>query len=64
MSSSILGNNTSRSHNTITTKITSDPFMQKTIDTIRDVASNNEASSRMRDVVQAVIQSGAVDGKT
>jgi methyl-accepting chemotaxis protein len=36
--------------------------MQKTIDTIRDVASKiREASSRMRDVVRAVHHSGAID---
>jgi methyl-accepting chemotaxis protein len=36
--------------------------MQKTIDTIRDVAKNiREASARIRDVVQAIHQSGAID---
>ena len=35
---------------------------QKTIDTIREVASNiREASARMRDVVRAVHQRGAID---
>jgi methyl-accepting chemotaxis protein len=36
--------------------------MQKTIDTIRDVAKNmRETSARIRDVVQAIHQSGAID---
>jgi len=56
MSSSIHDNNTS---DTITTI---DPSTQKTIDAIMDVAKNiREASSRIRDVVRAVHQSGAVD---
>jgi hypothetical protein len=38
--------------------------MQKTVDAIRDIASNiREASSRMRDVVRAVHESGAIDQK-
>ncbi|MDQ6864872.1 MAG: hypothetical protein M3044_13750 [Thermoproteota archaeon] len=54
MSSPTHGNNTSKSPINTTTKTTSDPAMQKTIDTIRDVASNiRKASSRMRDVVRA-----------
>ena len=36
--------------------------MQKTIDTIKDVAKNiREGSARIRDVVQAIHQSGAID---
>lgn len=59
MTSSIHDNATSRSSGKITT---TDPSTQKTIDTIRDIASNiREASSRMRDVVRAVRQSGAID---
>ena len=59
MSSPIHGN-TSRSPNNITT--TTIPSTQRTIETIRDVASNiRETSSRMRDVVRAVHQSGAID---
>ena len=41
---------------------TIDPSTQKTIDTIREVASNiREGAARMRDVVRAVHQSGAID---
>jgi methyl-accepting chemotaxis protein len=60
MSSPPIHGNTSRSPNTITKTI--DPSTQKTIETIRDVASNiREASSKMREVVRAVHQSGAID---
>lgn len=42
-----------------------DPSTQKTIQTIKDVASNiREASSRMRDVVRALRESGAIDELT
>jgi len=59
MSSSIPDNTNSRSPHAISTI---DPSTQKTIDTIREVASNiREASARMRDVVRAVHQSGAID---
>ena len=54
MSSSTHGN-TSRDSDTIT-KL--DPSTQKALDTIRDVA---EASARIRDLVRAVRQSGAID---
>ena len=41
---------------------TVDHSTQKTIQTIKDVASNiREASSRMRDVVRALRESGAID---
>jgi methyl-accepting chemotaxis protein len=57
MSSSIHDNTTSRRSDTLI-----DPSTQKTIDTIRDVAKNiREASSRIRDVVRAAHQSGAID---
>ena len=60
ISSSIPDNTNSRSSDTISTI---DPSTQKTINTIRDVASNirEAASSRMRDVVRAARQSGAID---
>ncbi len=55
-------NSTSRNPDAITTKTTSDPSIQKTIDTIKGVASNiREASSTMKDVVRAAHQSGAID---
>lgn len=60
MSSSPKHGSTSRSPNAVTTTI--DPSTQRTIETIRDVASNiREASSKMREVVRAVHQSGAID---
>jgi hypothetical protein len=50
--------NTSRNSDAITI----DPSTQKTIDAIRNVATNiREASSRIRAVVQAIHQSGAID---
>ena len=55
MSSSTHDNASSRDSNTIT-KV--DPSTQKALDTIRDVA---EASARIRDLVRAVRQSGAID---
>ena len=59
MSSSIRDNTNSGSPDAISTI---DPSTQKTIDTIREVASNiREASAKMRDVVRAVHQSGAID---
>ena len=59
MSSSIPDDTISRSPEAISTI---DPSTQKTIHTIREVASNiREASARMRDVVRAVHQSGAID---
>jgi methyl-accepting chemotaxis protein len=59
MSSSIPNDTNSRRPYAISTI---DPSTQKTIDTIKEVASNiREASARMRDVVRAVHQSGAID---
>ncbi len=59
MSSSTHDYTSSRDSDRIT-KI--DPSTQKTIDTIRDVAKNiREGSARIRDVVQAIHQSGAID---
>ena len=59
MSSSIRDNTNYGSHEA---KSTIDPSTQKTIDKIREVASNiREASAKMRDVVRAVHQSGAID---
>ena len=59
MPSSIHDNSTSRSSDKITTI---DPSTQRTIGTIRDVASNiREASASMRAVVRAVCRSGAID---
>lgn len=56
------GNTISRNPNAITTKTTSDSSIQKTIVTIKYVASNiREASSTMKDVVRAAHQSGAID---
>jgi hypothetical protein len=55
MSSSTHDNTSSRDYDTIT-KL--DPSTQKALDTIRDVA---EASARIRDLVRAVRQSGAID---
>ncbi|MGB8936493.1 MAG: hypothetical protein WCC17_15475 [Candidatus Nitrosopolaris sp.] len=44
---------------------TADPSTQRTIQTIKDIASNiREASSRMRDVVGALRESGAIDELT
>jgi methyl-accepting chemotaxis protein len=44
---------------------TADPSTQRTIQTIEHVASNiREASSRMRDVVRALRESGAIDELT
>src|SRR5215813_3394114 len=51
--SSSTHDNTSRDSDTIT-----NPSTQKALDTIRDVA---EASARIRDLVRAVRQSGAID---
>src|SRR5215469_471569 len=53
--SSSTHDNTSRDSDT-RTKV--DPSTQKALDTIRDVA---EASARIRDLVRAVRQSGAID---
>ena len=47
------------------TAATVDPSTQRTIQTIKDVANNiREASSRMRDVVRALHESGAIDELT
>ena len=57
--SSSMHDNSTRSSDPIT-KI--DPSMQKTIDTIKDVAKNiREGSARIRGVVQSIHQSGAID---
>ena len=55
MSSSTHDNTSSRDYDTI---MKLDPSTQKALDTIRDVA---EASARIRDLVRAVRQSGAID---
>jgi methyl-accepting chemotaxis protein len=60
--SSIPDNTNSRSSDEISTI---DPSTQKTIYTIRNVASNiRQASVRIRDIVRAVRQSGAIDELT
>ena len=42
-----------------------DPYTQRSIQTIKDVANNiREASFRMRDVVRALRESGAIDELT
>ena len=53
------------SESNLKTAATVDPSTQKTIQTIKDVASNiREASSRMRDLVRALRESGAIDDLT
>jgi methyl-accepting chemotaxis protein len=62
MSSLIPNNANSRSSDEISTI---DPSTQKTIDTIRGVANNiREASVRIRNIVRAVRESGAIDELT
>lgn len=62
MSSPSIDNSESKNPDTGTTV---DPSIQRTTRTIKDVASNiRVASSRMRDVVRAVRESGAIDELT